>query len=113
MIPSLDPLLTASPPPLKGTPKEAIKDTGPQEVTADDDAELEQAMSDGSKTEELMTKAKVKTKSHVLGAFKGLGKKMAGFRGDVAVDGEPRHVSGTYTYAFIRGACNGTSRIWE
>lgn len=40
-----------------------------------------------------MVKAKVKTKSHVLGAFKGIGKKMAGFRGDVAVDGEQKVVS--------------------
>lgn len=82
-----------SPPPLKGTPKEAIKDSGPQEVTADDDAEIEQAIEEGSKTDEIMTKAKVKTKSHVLGAFKGIGKKMAACKGDVAVDGTQKVVS--------------------
>lgn len=55
--------------------------------------EIEQAEEEGSKAEEILTKAKVKTKSHVLGAFKGLGKKMAGFRGDVAVDGKETRVS--------------------
>ncbi|KAI9639865.1 uncharacterized protein MKK02DRAFT_18941 [Dioszegia hungarica] len=91
---SLDnPLPRAPAAPLEGSPKEAIKDTSPEKVTEDDDAEIEQAINEGSKAEEIMVKAKVKTKSHVLGAFKGIGKKMAGFRGDVAVDGEQKVVS--------------------
>lgn len=81
-----------SAPPIKGSAKEAIKDTGPELVTEDDDAEIEQAIEEGNKTDEIITKAKVKTKSHLKGAFKGLGKKMAGFRGDVAVDGKERMV---------------------
>ncbi|WVF71771.1 hypothetical protein IAT40_006579 [Kwoniella sp. CBS 6097] len=73
-------------PPLKGTPKEAIKDTTPATVTAEDDAEVLQAEEEGGLTE-VATKAKHKTKSHILGAFKAAGKKMAGIGGDVAVDG--------------------------
>lgn len=40
-----------------------------------------------------MVKAKVKAKSHILGAFRSVGKKMAGFKGDVAVDGTAKKVS--------------------
>lgn len=82
-----------SPPPLAGTPKEAIKDSTPADITADDDAELEEAIEDGTKTDEAMAKAKVKSKSHILGAFRSVGKKMAGFKGDVAVDGARKQVS--------------------
>jgi hypothetical protein len=84
--------LISSAPPIKGSAKEAIKDTGPELVTEDDDAEIEEAIEEGNKTDEILTKAKIKTKSHLKGAFKGIGKKMAGFRGDVAVDGKERMV---------------------
>ncbi|OCF31032.1 hypothetical protein I316_07303 [Kwoniella heveanensis BCC8398] len=80
------PLPRPPPPPLKGTPKEAIKDTTPATVTAEDDAEVLEAEQEGGLTE-AATKAKHKTKSHILGAFKAAGKKMAAFHGDVAVDG--------------------------
>ncbi|WVQ99136.1 hypothetical protein IAU59_006268 [Kwoniella sp. CBS 9459] len=80
------PLPRPPPPPLKGTPKEAIKDTTPATVTAEDDAEVLEAEQEGGITE-VATKAKHKTKAHILGAFKAAGKKMAGFHGDVAVDG--------------------------
>ncbi|KAK8864161.1 hypothetical protein IAR55_001407 [Kwoniella newhampshirensis] len=80
------PLPRPPPPPLKGTPKEAIKDTSPATVTAEDDAEVLQAEEEGGVTEAAV-KAKHKTKSHILGAFKSAGKKMAAFHGDVAVDG--------------------------
>ena len=43
--------------------------------------------------EKVKVKAKVKTKSHVLGLFKSGAKKMAGFHGDVSVDGARKHVS--------------------
>ena len=81
-----------SPPPLEGTPKEAIKDSTPADLNADDDAELEEALETGSQMEKTMTQAKVKTKSHILGAFRSVGKKMAGFKGDVAVDGARKQV---------------------
>ncbi|WWD17538.1 hypothetical protein CI109_101979 [Kwoniella shandongensis] len=73
-------------PPLKGTPKEAIKDTSPASMTAEDDAEMLEAEGEGGVTEAAV-KAKHKTKSHILGVFKSAGKKMAAFHGDVAVDG--------------------------
>ncbi|WVQ82424.1 hypothetical protein IAT38_004552 [Cryptococcus sp. DSM 104549] len=80
------PLPRPPPPPLEGTPKEAIKDTTPADVTAEDDAELRDAEEEGGTTE-IAVKAKHKTKSHLMGMFKHAGKTMAGFRGDVAVDG--------------------------
>lgn len=87
------PKLTYSPPPLAGTPKEAIKDSTPADLNADDDAEIEEAMETGSQKDQIMTQAKVKTKSHILGAFRSVGKKMAGFKGDVAIDGTRKQVS--------------------
>ncbi|WWC89593.1 uncharacterized protein L201_004518 [Kwoniella dendrophila CBS 6074] len=83
------PLPRPPPAPLEGTPKEAIKDTTPATVTADDDAEVAEAEEEGGLTE-AATKAKHKTKSHILGAFKAAGKKMAAFHGDVAVDGSKK-----------------------
>ena len=85
------PLPRPPPPPLKGTPKEAIKDTTPVTVTAEDDAELLEAESEGGMTE-MAEKAKHKTKSHFLGMFQKAGKKMAGFHGDVSVDGTRKQV---------------------
>ncbi|ORY32602.1 hypothetical protein BCR39DRAFT_564238 [Naematelia encephala] len=80
------PLPRPPPPPLAGTPKEAIKDTTPATVTADDDAEVEEAEEEGGVTE-MATKAKVKSKGHIMGMFQKAGKKMAAFHGDVSVDG--------------------------
>ncbi|KAL7421556.1 hypothetical protein Q5752_003325 [Cryptotrichosporon argae] len=85
------PLPRPPPAPLEGTPKEAIKDTTPATITADDHAEVEEAAEEGGVAEKA-TKAKVKTKSHILGAFKAVGKKMAGFHGDVAVDGARKKI---------------------
>ncbi|WVW83609.1 hypothetical protein I302_105630 [Kwoniella bestiolae CBS 10118] len=83
------PLPRPPPPPLEGTPKEAIKDTTPATVTAEDDVEVLEAEEEGGLTE-ATAKAKHKTKSHILGAFKSVGKKMAAFNGDVAVDGSKK-----------------------
>lgn len=82
---------------MQGTPKEAIKDSTPADLNADDDAEIEEAMENGSQTEQAMTQAKVKTKSHILGAFRSVGKKMAGFKGDVSVDGARKQVSTAFS----------------
>ncbi|KIR55879.1 hypothetical protein I315_01761 [Cryptococcus gattii Ru294] len=86
------PLPRPPPPPLSGTPKEAIKDTTPATVTAEDDAEVLQAEQEGG-TAEVAAKTKHKTKSHIAGVFKSAGKHMAGFRGDVMVDGARKQVS--------------------
>jgi hypothetical protein len=85
-------LTDPSPPPLKGTPKEAIKDTTPATITADDDAELREAEDEGGAAK-AATQANVKTKSHILGAVRSIGKRMAGFHGDVSVDGARKSVS--------------------
>ncbi len=66
--------------------QEAIKDTTPAQVTAEDDAEMLQASEEGGMAE-AAAKTKHKTKSAFLGVFQKAGKKMAGFHGDVAVDG--------------------------
>ena len=71
--------------------QEAIKDTTPASVTAEDDAELVEAQEEGGITQAAAT-AKHKTKSHFLGVFQKAGKKMAGFHGDVAVDGAKKQV---------------------
>lgn len=86
-----------SPPPLAGTPKEAIKDTSPASAAAEEgEAEVEEAAEEG-KVQEVATKTKHKTKQAITSLFQKTGKKMAGFRGDVAVDGSPSKVrmSGT------------------
>lgn len=44
-------------------------------------------------TAEVAAKTKHKTKSHITGVFKSAGKHMAGFRGDVKVDGARKQVS--------------------
>ncbi len=85
------PLPRPPPPPLKGTPKEAIKDTTPATVTADDEAEIEEAEDQGGFTEAAV-KTKHKTKEKILGVFKSAGKTMAGFHGDVSVDGTKKKV---------------------
>jgi len=82
----------ARPPPLKGTPKEAIKDTTPATMNADDEAEMEEAEEEGGLAETAI-KAKHKTKEKVMGVFRSAGKKMAGFHGDVSVDGTKKKVS--------------------
>jgi hypothetical protein len=89
---SLQSCAHSSPPPLAGTPKEAIKDTTPATVTADDDAELLEAEHEGGATE-AVTKTKHKTKAVITNLIQKTGKKMAGFRGDVSVDGAKKHVS--------------------
>lgn len=80
-----------SPPPLAGTPKEAIKDTTPAAVTAEDDAEVREAEQEGGAAE-AVTKTKHKTKAAITNLIQKTGKKMAGFRGDVSVDGAKKHV---------------------
>ncbi|WRT66094.1 uncharacterized protein IL334_003047 [Kwoniella shivajii] len=99
------PLPRPPPPPLEGTPKEAIKDTTPVTDTAEDDAEIAAAEEEGGLTE-AATKAKHKTKSHIMGAFKAAGKKMAGFHGDVAVDGTKKQAR---TEAIDRGDADLTT----
>jgi hypothetical protein len=61
-------------------------------MTAEDDAALLSAQGEGVMTE-AAAKAKHKTKSQVLGLFQKAGKKMAGFHGDVAVDGTKQKAS--------------------
>lgn len=85
-------VLKHRPPPLAGTPKEAIKDTSPATVTAEDDEEVEEAAQDG-KVSEVAAKTKHHTKQAITHIFQKAGKKMAGFRGDVSVDGAPKDVS--------------------
>lgn len=101
------PLPRPPPPPLKGTPKarflvepwicsadipqEAIKDTTPATVSAEDDAALLEAKEEGGMTE-VAAKTKHKTKAAFLGVFKKAGKTAAGFNGDVAVDGTRKQV---------------------
>ena len=60
-------------------------------MSAEDDAEVLSAEDEGGVTEAAV-KAKHKTKSHFLGVFQKAGKKMAGFHGDVAVDGARKQV---------------------
>lgn len=86
------PLPRPPPPPLKGTPKEAIKETTPATVTAEDDLKVLEAQKEGG-MEAAAVKVKHKTKSHLLGALQNVTKKMAGFHGDVAVDGHRKRVS--------------------
>ncbi|KAK4686220.1 hypothetical protein P7C73_g3921, partial [Tremellales sp. Uapishka_1] len=85
------PLPNAPPAPLEGTPKAAIKDSTPATVTADDEAEIEEAEEQGGMVE-VATKAKHQTKSKVIGAFKGVSRKLAGFHGDVSVDGKEKNI---------------------
>lgn len=96
------PLPRPPPPPLAGTPKEAIKDTAPPAVTEEDEAELSEAEEEGKITH-MATKAKVKTKSQIVGAFKGLGKKMAGFHGDVSVDGQKKKIGNKLDRLIFQG----------
>lgn len=72
--------------------QEAIKDTTPATLTAEDDEEVIEAEQEGGITATAV-KAKHKTKAHILGAFQKAGKKMAAFHGDVAVDGTKKQVS--------------------
>ena len=72
--------------------QEAIKDTTPATITAEDDVELLEAEEEGGMTE-ATTKAKKKTKGRFMGVLQKAGKKMAGFHGDVSVDGTRKHVS--------------------
>ncbi|KGB74623.2 hypothetical protein CNBG_0461 [Cryptococcus deuterogattii R265] len=96
------PLPRPPPPPLSGTPKEAIKDTTPATVTAEDDAEVLQAEQEGG-TAEVAAKTKHKTKSHIAGVFKSAGKHMAGFRGDVMVDGARKQIGDKVDKVLFRG----------
>ncbi|CAD6577000.1 MAG: hypothetical protein TREMPRED_001836 [Tremellales sp. Tagirdzhanova-0007] len=96
------PLPRPPPPPLKGTPKEAIKDTTPASISAEDDAELVEAQEEGGITQAAAT-AKHKTKSHFLGVFQKAGKKMAGFHGDVAVDGAKKQFGTKIDKLFYQG----------
>ncbi|ODN79884.1 hypothetical protein L202_03778 [Cryptococcus amylolentus CBS 6039] len=86
------PLPRPPPPPLAGSPKEAIADTTPATHTAEDDQELLEAQKEGGTTEAAV-KAKHKTKTHLTNAFRSAGKHLAGFRGDVSVDGARKQVS--------------------
>jgi hypothetical protein len=52
---------------------------------------LEEAEAEGGMAA-AATKTKIKTKSKVMGVFRSAGKKMAGFHGDVAVDGTKKTV---------------------
>ncbi|WVO22305.1 uncharacterized protein IAS62_003635 [Cryptococcus decagattii] len=96
------PLPRPPPPPLSGTPKEAIKDTTPATVTAEDDAEVLQAEQEGG-TAEVAAKTKHKTKSHIAGVFKSAGKHMAGFKGDVMVDGARKQIGDKVDKVLFRG----------
>lgn len=84
--------LIISPPPLKGTPKEAIKDSSPADVNEDDEAEVAEAEEEGG-VKELAVKTKHKTKQHIMSLFRHGGKKAAGVAGDVSVDGRGKRVS--------------------
>ncbi|ORX36894.1 hypothetical protein BD324DRAFT_627598 [Kockovaella imperatae] len=95
------PLPRPPPPPLKGTPKEAIKETTPASMDPEEEAVLLEADKDsGMKPAE---KAKVKTKSHIITAFQKAGKKLAGFHGDVSVDGAKKQIGTTIDKYLFRG----------
>nr|ODN82538.1 hypothetical protein L203_05347 [Cryptococcus depauperatus CBS 7841] len=105
------PLPRPPPPPLKGTPKEAIKDTTPATVTAEDDAEVLEAEEKGKTAEATMAKVKHKTKSHITNVFKSAGKHMAGFRGDVSVDGARKQIGDTVDQVLFRGLIRDNGSI--
>lgn len=73
------------------TLQEAIKDSSPADITEEDEAEVEEAEEEGG-LKEAAVKTKTKTKSHILGLFRSGGKKAAGARGDVSVDGKGKRV---------------------
>lgn len=85
------PLPVPPPPPLKGTPKEAIKDSSPADLNEEDEAEIEEAEEQGG-AKEAAVKTKHKTKGAILGLFRHGGKKAAGAGGDVSVDGKGKRV---------------------
>lgn len=86
-----DPIPPPPPPPLEGVATEALKDTSP---AMGPDAE---SISSADGTEKKVRKAAAKTKGRVAGAFKKVSRKLAGFRGDVAVDGNSKSVSAAET----------------
>ncbi|ODN79885.1 hypothetical protein, variant [Cryptococcus amylolentus CBS 6039] len=96
------PLPRPPPPPLAGSPKEAIADTTPATHTAEDDQELLEAQKEGGTTEAAV-KAKHKTKTHLTNAFRSAGKHLAGFRGDVSVDGARKQIGDKVDKVFFRG----------
>lgn len=54
-------------------------------------------------TAEVAAKTKHKTKSHITGVFKSAGKHMAGFRGDVKVDGARKQIGDKVDKVLFRG----------
>jgi len=92
--------LTYSLPPLAGTPKEAIKDTTPLDAEDEEEAELDEAEKEGA-LQHAAVKTKHKTKAAITGLFQKTGKKLAGFRGDVLVDGARKQVKYRYRFANV------------
>ncbi|KAI5453283.1 hypothetical protein NCC49_006306 [Naganishia albida] len=83
------PLPRPPPPPLAGTPKEAIKDTGP-----DPDSELVDENGNFMDPDDLSTKDKIahKSKSKLVNSFKAVSKRVAAIGADVTVDGVRKKV---------------------
>ncbi|KAJ9121504.1 hypothetical protein QFC22_002121 [Naganishia vaughanmartiniae] len=83
------PIPRPPPPPLAGSPKEAIKDTGP-----DPDSELVDEAGNPIDVDDLSTKDKIahKSKSKLINSFKAVSKRVAGIGADVTVDGVRKKV---------------------
>ncbi|KAJ9095999.1 hypothetical protein QFC21_005362 [Naganishia friedmannii] len=83
------PIPRPPPPPLAGSPKEAIKDTGP-----DPDSELVDDAGNAIDVDDLSTKDKIahKSKSKLVNSFKAVSKRVAAIGADVTVDGVRKKV---------------------
>ena len=71
-----------------------------------------EAQEEGGITQAAAT-AKHKTKSHFLGVFQKAGKKMAGFHGDVAVDGAKKQVCVEVSYENVSTLITGLMVVWD
>ncbi|KAK4684455.1 hypothetical protein P7C73_g5722, partial [Tremellales sp. Uapishka_1] len=98
--------------PLEGTPKEAIKDSSPANMNEDDDAAIDAAEEEGG-VKEVATKAKHKTKEKLMGAFKGVSKRMAAIGGDVSVDGKEKNIGTRLDKMLFKGFTKDDGSAYE
>jgi hypothetical protein len=92
-----DPLPPPPTAPASGSQTKALSDTQPTEQAGDEDMELaRQKEADGKKVEAARHKTRAKAKRTLTTAFRKVGKKVAAFRGDVAVDGQEKPIAGQF-----------------
>lgn len=89
------------PPPPSGpgndSQTKALSDTHPSEQPGDEDMELARKKeADGKTVEAARHRTRAKAKRGVTTVFRKFGKKVAAFRGDVAVDGKEKPVAGQF-----------------